>query len=184
MPLAVTLRLDPAGAAPLEAMWRKLAERDIDHDRHRLGYGPHVTLAIYPDETPVAPISAALEQLAPTWNALPVTLAGLGIFPGANSILWAVPVVTPELLDRQEALQSALPDLAVHPHYRPGAWVPHVTLSGPLSDVGRALAVLTPAWQPIAGQLSHLELLRFRPVELLGSHILRTAPGVDEARAP
>ena len=177
MPLAVTLRLDTAGAAPVEAMWCLLAERDIDHDRHRLGYGPHVTLAIYPDATPVEPVAVALERLAATWDALPVTLAGFGVFPGPPSILWAAPVVTPELLERHAALQAALPAVSVHPHYQPGAWVPHVTLSGPLSDPGRALAVLTPGWNSISGHLSRLELLRFRPVELLDSHVLRGPTG-------
>ncbi len=158
-------------------MWRMLAEQDIDHDRHRLGYGPHITLAIYPDETPVSPIAAALDRLALTWVALPVTLAGFGIFPGAASILWAMPVVTPGFLDRHGTLKATLPDLPVRPHYRPGFWVPHVTLSGPLSDPTGALAALAPGWWPIEGHLSCLDLLRFRPVELLGSHVLQDHTG-------
>jgi 2'-5' RNA ligase len=172
MRIAVTLCFDPACAVLLEGMWRTLAEQNIDSDRHQLGYAPHITLAIYPDETLADQVGAALERIAPAWQALPIALAGLGIFPGATSILWAAPVVTTELLNRHMDLQAALPGFPVDPHYRPGSWVPHVTLSGALPDAGQALAVLTSRWRPVSGFLSRLELVRFRPVELLKSHTL------------
>jgi hypothetical protein len=62
-----------------------------------------------------------------------------------------VPVVTAELLARHRAIQAALPDLEVHAHYRPGAWIPHVTLSGALLDPGPALTALLFYWEPITG---------------------------------
>jgi len=65
--------------------------------------------------------------------------------------------------------------LAVDPHYRSNAWVPHVTVSGTLADPTRALAALLPLWQPLSGILDRVELVRFRPVEILQSHALRTA---------
>lgn len=169
MPLAITLPLDRTAAAPMECMWRTLAEQNIDSDRHRLGYGPHITLAIYPDETSVGQLVSAIDQVVTSWDALPVTLAGFGVFPGATSILWAVPIVTRQMLAYHAALQSALPGLQPHPHYVPGSWVPHVTLSGALPDPAKALVVLTPLWRPVTGFLSRVELLRFRPVELLKS---------------
>jgi 2'-5' RNA ligase len=169
MPFAITLRLDPISAVPIEAMWRKLAADGIDADRDQLGYAPHITLAIYPDDTPVKRLRTALEDTVRNWEALPVSLTGLGVFPGAATILWVVPVVTPELLARHQAIQIALSDLQVHAHYRPGAWVPHVTLSGALSDPGPALAALLPNWRPLAGFLDRVDLVRFRPVEVLHS---------------
>jgi len=55
-------------------MWEALATGGIDSDRHQLGYAPHITLAIYPDETPTAQLMAALRTLTssgatrkPTW---------------------------------------------------------------------------------------------------------------------
>jgi hypothetical protein len=80
-----------------------------------------------------------------------------------------VPVVTAELLARHQAIQTALPDLKVHAHYRPGAWVPHVTLSGALPDPGPALMALLPNWEPITGFLDRVDLVSFRPVEVLQS---------------
>ena len=173
MPFAITLCLDPASAGVVEAMWRRLAELRIDLDRTLLGYDPHVTLGIYPDETPVEALSGAVEHLGAVWPAVPVALAGIGSFPGVTSILWAAPVVTPDLLDRHLALQAALPGIPVHPHYRAGSWVPHITLTGALGDPGPALAALTACWQPLSGFLCRLELVKFRPVTRLRSWTLR-----------
>ncbi|WP_371259206.1 2'-5' RNA ligase family protein [Bradyrhizobium sp. WSM1743] len=150
-------------------MWRKLAADGIDADRCQLGYAPHITLAIYPDEAPLNRLRNALEETCRNWEALPVCLSGLGAFPGDGAVLWAVPVVTAELLARHQAIQTALPDLKVHAHYRPGAWVPHVTLSGALPDPGLAFMALLPNWEPITGFLDRVELVRFRPVEVLHS---------------
>lgn len=169
MPFAITLRLDPIAAVPIEAMWRKLAADGSDADRHQLGYAPHITLAIYPDEAPLNRLRSALEDTCRNWEALPVRFSGLGAFPGDGAVLWAVPVVTAELLARHQAIQTALPDLKVHAHYRPGAWVPHVTLSGALPDPGPALAALLSSWEPITGFLDRVDLVRFRPVEVLQS---------------
>jgi len=173
MPLAIALRLDLNSGSVFEEMWRALAVAGIDADRHQLGYAAHITLAIYPDETPIEQLRSGLARVAGSWRVLPVTMAGFGVFPGASSILWAAPIVSSELLARHAELQSALTGLPVHPHYRSGTWVPHVTLSGALRDPGRALAVLIPRWQPVSGILDQLDLVRFRPVEELHSYRLQ-----------
>ena len=173
MPFAVTLCLDQASAEWVVAMWRTLADHAIDSDRMRLGYEPHVTLGIYADEAPVARLSEAVHRLGAVWRDLPVTLAGIGCFPGVASILWAAPIVMADLADRHGVLQAALPDVPVHTHYRRGSWVPHVTLTGGLADPGPALAVLAGCWQPISGTLQRVDLVKFRPVTRL---IFYTSP--------
>lgn len=172
MPLGVTLCFDPLSASAIAKTWEVLATKGIDSDRHRLGYAPHITIAVYPDETPVAPLTATLRQLAATWSALPVTLNALGTFPSAPAVFWAAPVVTPALLARHAQVQAALPEVQTHAHYRLGAWVPHVTLSGALDNPGAALSVLLSIWQPLDGFLVRLELVRFRPVTVLQSYEL------------
>jgi 2'-5' RNA ligase len=92
MPLAVTLRLDDAAAAAVVAMWRALAEGGVDDDCLRLGYPPHVTLAVWPDGAPAGTLlAAAVERFGAEWGALPATLAGFGVFPGAPAVVWAAP---------------------------------------------------------------------------------------------
>ncbi|MEH2485681.1 2'-5' RNA ligase family protein [Bradyrhizobium sp. AZCC 2230] len=150
-------------------MWHQLATDGIDADRYQLGYAPHITLAIYPNEAPLDRLRTAIEDTCRNWEALPVRLSALGAFPGDGTVLWAVPVVTAELLARHQAIQIALPGLEVDAHYRPGAWVPHVTLSGALPHPGPALTTLLANWEPITGLLDRVDLVRFRPVEVLQS---------------
>jgi hypothetical protein len=174
MPFAVTLRLDPVSAALVENLWRTLAATCIDTDRQDLGYAAHITLAIYPDDVSADALLAALKPITACWHAPPVTLSGIGVFPGASSILWAAPVVTHDLLGLHASLSDALPDLPVHPHYRRQAWVPHVTLTGPLPDPEPARSVLQQHWRPVSGFLVQADLVRFRPVEVLWSRSLPT----------
>ncbi len=172
MPFAITLRFDTATAPVIAAMWRTLAAAGIDSDQHDLGYAPHITLAVYADAAPAAMLRDALEHATTGWDRLPVTLAGFGIFPGPAAIIWAAPVVTQALLARHAALHAALPGLTPHAHYRPDAWVPHVTLSGALADPAAALALLQPHWRPVTGLLDRIDLVRFRPVDVLFSRAL------------
>jgi 2'-5' RNA ligase len=152
-----------------------LAAHGIDADRHELGYAPHITLATYPDDTPSDRLCGALDQVAHCWEPLPISLSGFGIFPGPPASLWVAPVVTSALLERHAALHAALAELQPHAHYRLGAWVPHVTLSGALNDPDRALAAVLPLWRPLTGLLDQLDLVRFRPVEVIERRKLKSA---------
>ena len=121
----------------------------------------------------IVPVTAAaVEEVAGHWKALPVTLSGFGIFPAPAAILYAAPIVTRALLARHEAIQVALPELQADPHYRPNAWVPHVTLTGALRDPTPAFAALLSLWRPLNGVLDRVDLVRFRPAEVLQSYVL------------
>src|SRR5688572_22548207 len=107
MPYAVTLRLDEDAAARVQRIWRALAGQAGDDGALRLGYGPHLTLALLPDGIAAATVAKAAFALAHAWGPLPITLAGLGVFPGDPPVVWAAPVVTEALLARHAALHAA-----------------------------------------------------------------------------
>jgi 2'-5' RNA ligase len=172
MAFAVTLRLDPVSAASIEEVRRAVATDSNDTDPLHVCYAPHVTLAIYPDDTALDSLRDAVEQLAGQWRALPVTLSALGIFPGPTPVIWAAPVVTSALLVRRAAIHVARPELPAHQHYRADTWVPHVTLAGAVQDAGPVLSALLRIWQPVTGVLDRVELVHFPPVEVLESHAL------------
>jgi 2'-5' RNA ligase len=173
MPLAVTLRLDDKTAVPVERMWRALAEQTGDDDALQLGYAPHLTLAVLPGANEIAEIEKASFELADNWDALPFTLAGFGIFPARSPAIWIAPVATEPLLARHEALCAALAPNPIDPHYRPGAWVPHITLSQGVRRVGPAVEAALSFWSgPIRGWADKVDLVRFRPVEILRSKTL------------
>ncbi|MBW6400206.1 2'-5' RNA ligase family protein [Roseomonas sp. HJA6] len=182
MPYAVTLRLDAEAAAPIEAMWRALADAGLHEDSLALGYPPHVTLTIHPDGVDAERIGAAMARCAASWDAIDLRIAGFGIFAAPVPVLYLAPVVTSTLLMRHQALAEALSDLPGDPHYRPGAWVPHITLAkgGPATEagwMGQAFGYLAPLWSGLRpGRADRLELVHFRPVAVLRSLVIR--PGL------
>ena len=175
MPYAVTLRLGAAAAEPIEAMWRALAEAGLHDDAIALGYPPHLTLSIQPDTVDPGQLRTAIGQCAEGWDAEPLRFAGFGVFVAPEPVLWLAPVVTDGLLARHAALAGALAHLPRDPHYRPGAWVPHVTLAkggavGEPGWVGRALDCLAPCWPDLRpARPESVELVKFRPVSVLAS---------------
>ena len=84
MPFAITLRLDPAAAERVSALWAALSTQDISHDSLQLGYSAHLTLAVCPDNTSETRLHSAVAALT-SQRALPVTLTNLGIFVGRGA---------------------------------------------------------------------------------------------------
>jgi 2'-5' RNA ligase len=175
MPYAVTLPLDDAAAADVQRMLAALADQAVADDVVRLGYRPHVTLAIMPDTAPVAEVEKATFNVAARWASFSMTLAGLGVFPGTPAVIWAAPIVTAMLLTKHAELHLALTPFGVHEHYAPGAWVPHVTLTKEGSvSAARAIEAAASAWRGSIGTtIERVELVRFRPVNVLRSEALQ-----------
>lgn len=172
MPYAITLVLDAEAASSVVAMWETLASRGLSDDALRLGYPPHLTLAVFPDNADLTRLLAAVRDGAARWRELPIALTSLGLFPGMPAAMFLAPVVTPELLALHTGFLTSLPGEMVDPHYQIGHWVPHVTLAEDLTDPAAAISVLAPQRFPMAAMLDTVELVRFRPVQVLASHRL------------
>jgi 2'-5' RNA ligase len=166
MPYAVTLRLDPVAGARVTAMWTSIAAGGASDLLH-LGYAPHLTLAVLCEGD--APLQERVRQATAGWRRLNVRFAGFGVFPGPQAVLWLAPVPTAALLSWQRALCDALPADRLDPHYRPGNWMPHVTLGEDLTPAALATAYDRTAsdWEPFTATLEQVDLVRFRPVSLL-----------------
>ena len=93
------------------------------HGRHV----PHLTLASLTSYDLDA-VRAALSALPPA-EPFVSRVGGLGIFP--RSRVWLAPAVTSSLLREQERVVDAVlaTGADVHPHYRSGTWLPHLTLA-------------------------------------------------------
>jgi len=184
MPYAVTLRLDSTAAAAVEHLWHVLADQAGADLALQLGYQPHITLAVLPDSVLAPAIESVVGWLAAAWRALPLTLAGLAVFPGEAPVLWAAPVPSERLLQWHRQLHAAIAGYPVHPHYHPDKWVPHLTLAKEARvPAERLLAVALSAWDgPIHGTLDRLDLVRFRPVSVLRSDPLALPAESEEPR--
>jgi len=175
MPYAITLMLDASSARSVVAMWETLAAGGISEDAVRLGYPPHLTMAVFSDTADAARLLHAARDSAARWNRLPIQLTSLDFFLGPPAVIFLAPVVTPALLTVHTELLTALDNEPTDPHYRSGSWVPHVTLASDLADPAAAQTTLKPFCLPIDALLETIEVVRFRPVKVLASHRLRAA---------
>jgi 2'-5' RNA ligase len=183
MPLAVQLGLDPSAAAHFGRLSERIMALLPDAETPvRLGAAPHLSLAIYTDDLDAMRFEAALDSFAVTGlGGFPLDLAAVGAFPGERAVVFAVPVVSPDLLALHRRLHDALTvgnaaaAAACWPHYRPDTWLPHVTLAMHVDGarLGDAVAAAADGWTPVRAHAVSLDLIRFRPVETLRTWTLR-----------
>jgi 2'-5' RNA ligase len=170
MPYAAELALDPQAAAIAVEQMQHLERCPGIETPHSLGAVPHLSLAVWEGIEPDA-LRPRLEAFAGRLAPPTLRLAGLGLFGGPSAVLFLLPVPTPALLACHADFHAAFADLDEQcwPYYRPGQWVPHVTLAGGLdaTAIGAAASAVTPGWMPIEASLVSLGLIRFRPVETL-----------------
>jgi 2'-5' RNA ligase len=91
-----------------------------------LDYPPHLTLAIY-DDIPLVQLRAALQEAFAGTSALRLTFTGPRFF-NSPLVLWADPSLSLALAAAHARVHACIDPRLCHPHYRPGAWVPHCTL--------------------------------------------------------
>jgi 2'-5' RNA ligase len=175
MPYAITLMLDASAARSVVAMWKTLAARGISADAIQLGYPPHLSLAVFSDLADPARLLDAARESAARWNRFPVHLTSLDIFPGSPAVIFLAPIRTKALLEAHTELLARLDGQPADPYYRSGSWVPHVTLASDLADPAAAKKALQSVRLPIDALLETIEVVRFRPVEILASHRLGAA---------
>lgn len=129
MTLAVCLLLDDAGDRAVRRLWARLEQEGLTtlqthtHGRHV----PHLTLAslLASDAGAVREVLAGLPPAAPTT----MHLDALGVF--RRSRCWLQPGISSAFVARQEAVATAVgaTGAVLHKHYRPGDWLPHLTLA-------------------------------------------------------
>lgn len=129
MVAAVELHLDQVADRRIRRLWDAMEHsgvpslRGLTHGKHR----PHVSLVAAPS-LDAAVVARALDGLdvAPV---LRLDLDFVGLFRGR--VLWLGPVPTSEILAHHAIVFDRLADagVTVFDEYRPGAWVPHCTLS-------------------------------------------------------
>lgn len=166
MPFAIELFFDPRCESRLRRLISSLRETQlggtvlIEDVRARF----HITLAVC-DSVDEPAMCEVLKQLAQQTHALPVILSSLGMFPGAETVMFLAPVVDQELLDVHRLLHERLGEFSdsAWKLYLPGRWVPHCTLALklPRDGVQKALDHLMQSTFPITGELIDIGVSEF-----------------------
>jgi len=167
MAYAVTLRLDVDAAARVRALWEALSAAGFANRAARLGYEPHLTLALLDDTADAPRLGQIVSDISADWRAMRLSLSAVAAFPTGRATLWLAPTVTAPLLGLHADLCAAL--AAAHPNYRPGAWIPHVTLADDVtsSAIGAGIDLVAQRFQAFTAILDRVDLLRFPPITLL-----------------
>jgi 2'-5' RNA ligase len=167
MACAVNLRLDVDASARVRALWDALSAAGFANHAARLGYEPHLTLALLDDAADAARLGRIVREVTADWHAMRLSLSAVAAFPADPATLWLAPTVTTPLLDLHASLCAALP--APHPNYRPGAWIPHITLADDVTSdtVGAAIALVAEQFRAFVAILDGVDLVRFPPISLL-----------------
>lgn len=129
MALAVCLLFDARTERAMRRLWLRLEDAGIPtllshtHGRHV----PHLSYAVL-RTFDVDKVRERLEEL-PDLGPVALHFDAIGTFRRGRS--WLVPAVTADLLERQERVVQVVEETGanLHKHYRPGFWVPHLTLA-------------------------------------------------------
>lgn len=176
MAFAISLKAIDSTADPIRALWGQVAAIETIPSMAALNYPPHITLAIYDDIDPER-LRAVLAEAFTGASALSLTFAQLNYFDTEPLVLWAVPSPLPALNSAHEGVHARIDPSLCHPHYRPGAWVPHCTLGTKIQAERRAEAISLAAlpFEPFRVTFSVADCVSFPPVTVLSEHRLARA---------
>lgn len=164
MGYAVLLTFDAFTERAVRGIWQAIAAAGVTTPDQLGAIPPHITLAGY-SELALADCRATLAAVASATAPLSVTLANLGLFPPSadEAVIFAAPTVTSTLLGvhGQVCGQLAASASAPWPYYRPGAWVPHCTLTQhcPADQLAAILTICQTLPLPLSGQVAGIRVI-------------------------
>lgn len=136
---------------------------------------PHVSVA-GGQTLDASACKAMLRELAAATPPFPAHFAAFGSFPGANGVVYLAPTPSEALLAIHRAVHGRLAaaGVALHPHFRPQGWIPHVTVAFELPEpqVALALSWLHTGLAPLAGSFAEIGLVEYYPIREVATFAL------------
>jgi 2'-5' RNA ligase len=142
---ALVLTFDQQLQERIELLITKLEEQGLTPFPEGMRVSPHITLAAFtfPSGQKGAPenisqpgalppdFSGSLVDMALRSTPIEISLESLGAFNSNQGVIFLAPVVTYQLQSIHTEVQRLLSryGAALNPYYRPGQWVPHVTIT-------------------------------------------------------
>jgi len=170
MSYAITIRTANESGQAVIRLWDEASEFEAAPSMQRLGYAPHITLAVYETVDPDRLVEG-MNAIFADAPSLVVRFDRIRVFDGEMPVLWAAPNASAMLEQWARTLHDLIdPDLC-HPHYRPGAWRPHCTLA---TDIRPEYAQAARDFarrrlSPFDVTFDFADCVKFPPVRTLGS---------------
>lgn len=166
MPFAVELRFDTQAEEQICDAWSAIHEAGIGSSLLDAGYRPHVSLGVCDRLEPNA-FAEALSTFAASLAPFRLSLSSVGIFPGAEGVVFLGVTVTKRLLNVHAAFHQVFKTHAQEQseYYAVGKWVPHCTLSFGLSErqIAEAVPICRGIPLPISAEVKEIGLMEISP---------------------
>ena len=125
----------------------------------RTGSELFLSLVVY-DDLATEDVAPCAELIAAKFSPQDLWVHGIGTFQGEHLVLYAAVLMTPELLQLHTELHYELQHVGPsRPNYRPGRWVPHITLASVSSTAKAADAYRELIATPLTGAYHARELV-------------------------
>lgn len=173
---------DPQTTRAVREVWQAQADAGLPSFMLGVDYPPHMTL-LMGEGVDLPGLRPGVAMLASRIRPVPVMFESLGVFPAEYGVVFLAPCIHQGLLDLHAAFWTAFEPFVSGPasQYRPGVWVPHVTLGFQLKsgELGRVTEFLA-GWEfPRSGLVTGIEFGDYVPG---GSSTLETMWFGEESR--
>jgi 2'-5' RNA ligase len=153
--LALEMGLDPAAARAIRGLWSRLEQLGVPTlQGHVPSIRPHLSLTVTDDADGLRKQASVLALHGVETE---IEMAAVSLFPTDPPVLVLAVAPAPELVAMHERVSAVLAAAGVDiwPHYRPGTWLPHCTLSMgvPAGALGQALATCLASPLPLRARL-------------------------------
>ena len=166
MPFAVELYFDIRGEERIYDAWKVLQKAGIGSSLRDAGYRPHVSLGVCNGFESSA-FEGELSTFAASVAPFSLLLSSVGIFPGAQGVIFLGVTVTEHLLDVHAAFHKIFKKHAQEQseYYAVEKWVPHCTLAFDLSErqIAEAVPICRGIPLPISAGVKEIGLMEVSP---------------------
>jgi len=139
----------------------------IEPELGKLNDRPHVTLTVVSHADQHVLIRTT-EEFASQLDPFPVQLAGNGVFPTADNVLFLIPVPSLHLIKTHRNFHRILKKKGIVSvyYYLPDQWVPHCTLESEQPDEQFELMLqrCKQNFNPIQGYFASIGVISFHPI--------------------
>ena len=166
MPFAVELRFNTQSEERIFDVWNVIHEAGISSSVLEASYRPHVSLGVC-NRLDASAFEAELSTFAASVAPFSLSLSSVGIFPGAEGVVFLGATVTEQLLNIHAAFHKFFEKHAQEQwaYYAVGNWVPHCTIASGLSEhqIAQAVAVCRQISLPISAEITGVGLVEVSP---------------------
>ena len=166
MPFAVELLFDIQAENQICNAWKAIQKAGISSSLLDAGCRPHVSLGVC-SRIESSAFEAELSTFAASLAPFRLSLSSVGIFPGAEGVIFLGVTVTNHLLDIHAAFHKLCEKHAQEQfeHYAVRKWVPHCTLAFGLSErqIAEAVPICRGMPLPILTEVKEIGLMDVSP---------------------